>query len=203
MRPQFTYGISPNTGLTATRSAKTFGFGANSGNLAFAFAVRQLVSGKHFPNDTDADVLDAMKGTAVFPAANMLGAHADQGGRVKQLAKLKNTHFVALGLGAQSDLEQAIPELSSGTISWLKEIDRLAPSDAPNVGVRGEFTKRVMDHYGFGHRAEVLGCPSLFINPTPNLGRIIERKVIKIQWVPLRLEPTGLTFMVLKEAFLI
>lgn len=177
MPTQFTFGMSPNIGLTATRSANSFSIGKNTGNLAFTFAVRQLVSGKHFPENAELDELEKMNGTAVFPAANMVGAHVDQGNRAKRLSKLQKTRFVALGLGAQSDVENTIPELPQGTIDWLTEMTRLAPSEHPNIGLRGTFSKKVLTHYGFGKNAEVLGCPSIFINPNPNIGRLTERRL--------------------------
>lgn len=183
MPAQFTYGMSPNIGSTATRSVNSFDIGKNTGNLAFTYAVRQLIMGTHFPTSTDPSLIEKAGGVAVFPAANMIGAHVDQKNRSVQLAKLSKTRFVALGLGAQSDLENTIPELPQGTIEWLKEIKRLSPSSAPNIGVRGKFTKSVLDHYGFGDRATVLGCPSLFINPNPNVGKLIERRVGRLKRV--------------------
>jgi hypothetical protein len=47
----------------------------------------------------------------------------------------------------------------------------------PNIAVRGSFTLEVLNHYGLGSKAVVVGCPTLFINPDPNLGKKIAQRL--------------------------
>ena len=51
-----------------------------------------------------------------------------------------------------------------------------APSERPNIGVRGEFSRQVLEGLGLGERASVTGCPSNFINLDPLLGAQLEKR---------------------------
>src|SRR5690606_6862596 len=101
---------------------------------------------------------------AVIPCANQVGSHADYGGMAEKF-KLVNSKILAIGLGAQSGTDGKIPDVPPGTLSWIREIANHAPTDAPNIAVRGEFTRTVLEHYGFADNVSVMGCPTLFINP--------------------------------------
>ncbi len=151
--------------------------GHNTGNLCFVHAIDQHLGGglpRYRRGDAHA-VLDAASGTAVLPCANHLGVHADLRGEAEHFARMRQP-IVAIGLGAQSgpDLRR-LPELAEGSLRWLRVLAEHAPSSAPNIAVRGEFTLRLLKHYGLAERAVELGCPTLFLNPRPDLGRLIAR----------------------------
>jgi len=185
MSQTFIYGLSPLNGISALQTTQhLYDNGAgNTGNMAFAFALsRQVGAGRRAVGwSGDVDAVKAAGDIGVIPAANQLGKHIDMKGLANRLAALDKTRIAVVGLGAQSDMEGAMPELPAGTLEFLAQLDRLAGSDGPNIAVRGPFSKQVLEHYGFGHRAEVMGCPSLFINPSPNLGRMIARNIRRPQ----------------------
>jgi hypothetical protein len=117
----------------------------------------------------------------VLAAANQLGAHTDLGPFAAHLEKI-GLPVVAAGLGAQAPNMAALVSLSPGTERWARVLAGLAPSAGPNIGVRGEFTRRVLERLGLGDRAITLGCPSNFLNDAqdfyPTLKRNFERRRI-------------------------
>ncbi|NRF07620.1 polysaccharide pyruvyl transferase family protein [Agrobacterium pusense] len=151
--------------------------GHNTGNLAFHYAVTQFlgVRPKTVPWHASASDIDAAGQIGIMPCANQLGTHVDMGGFA---SKLEGTgaSLLAVGLGAQgSSLYTSLEELPKGTVAWLNEIAKRAPSaDSPNITVRGDFTLNVLQKYGFGDRAVSLGCPSLLINPDKSLGEKLQ-----------------------------
>ena len=110
----------------------------------------------------------------VIQAANQLGAHFDSPRLVDRLSQL-DIKLVVIGLGAQSVSKEVFPELSPSTVDWVRQIAARAPGASPNIAVRGQFTVKVLDRYGLADSAEVVGCPSLFLNPCPRLGRQIAK----------------------------
>lgn len=156
--------------------------GQNTGNMAFHEGVRRIVRQKLATISwfSSPDQIDLMGDIGIIPAANQIGAHADFANLAQRFGELK-TRLVTIGLGAQSSIDEKIPEVPEGTLRWVKEIVTRSPSAAPNILVRGQFTKTVLDHYGFSDRVVVGGCPSLFINPRPDLGRQIEKKLSNIR----------------------
>ena len=148
--------------------------GHNTGNLAFHFAIDQQLGGGLRSVDWSAPVaeIDAAGKLAVLPCANQLGVHADYGKLGEKFAALK-VPIVGVGLGAQAGTDGKIPAVPQGTLDWVKAIAEHSPSGGANIGVRGEFTLSVLQHFGLGDRAVSLGCPTLFINPDPELGRTI------------------------------
>ena len=148
--------------------------GLNTGNLVYAYAIAGHLPDAKRTMDMGAPVehMNRAGRIGVIQGANQLGTHFVAGRQAERFARL-DTNLVILGLGAQSELDLAIPELAPNTLDWVRAIADQAPAAVPNIGVRGKFTADVLDHYGFGDRTEVLGCPSLFINPNPNLGREI------------------------------
>ena len=150
--------------------------GLNSGNLAFQYAIQRITGADTTVLWHAAGELDRHEAVAVIPCANQLGPHYDFG-ELAQLLKDVKTKFVVLGLGGQGNLAyDELPEIPQGTLDWLSVISAHAPSGEPNIGVRGGFTLRMLDHHGFGAKSTVLGCPSLFINPSPTLGADLERR---------------------------
>lgn len=120
---------------------------------------------------------DMSQGIGVITCANQLGAH----GNMIEVAHSINSSdlpILAIGLGAQSGFSKDIPQVHPGTLHWVKAIQSHAPvPGVPNISLRGEFTQRVMEHYGFGDAGVVLGCPSLFISPFKDLGQRIAARV--------------------------
>lgn len=145
----------------------------NTGNLAFRYAVSMQLGWETpvLPWSASAEAVMKAGDIAVLPCANQVGKHADQGSRANLISQL-DIPVVAVGLGAQSRTEAEIPVVPDGTLRWLREIRARAHSSRPNISVRGEYSRRVLEHAGI-HNVEVLGCPSLFINPSPGLGREI------------------------------
>jgi hypothetical protein len=145
---------------------KSFEFtGGNTGNLAYVQGILNLFYGNISFHKWGANVKNIRDSVDVliFPCANQLGKHVD--------IDLSNWLYdiglpvIALGLGAQSSIESEIPELTSNTLRWLQALVELSPAKGkPNLILRGDYTRKVIDHYGFGASAIVGGCPSQFIN---------------------------------------
>lgn len=148
--------------------------GHNTGNLAFHFAIDKQLGGglKSVDWSATAEVINGGGRVSILPCANQIGAHADYGGLAAKF-NLFNVPIVAIGLGAQAGTDGKIPVVPQGTIDWVKSIAQHAPSSAPNIAVRGDFTLEVLAHYNLAEKAKVLGCPTLFINPDPKLGQTI------------------------------
>ena len=147
----------------------------NTGNLAFARAIYEHLGGESAGVDvvewsaTNERVEGAGR-VGVIPAANQLGRHTDFAWLARRWSDL-DVRMVMIGLGAQGPNEEHIPEVSEGTLRWIEGIANHAPADGPNIGVRGAYSLRVLEHFGLADRATVLGCPSLFLSPNPSLGR--------------------------------
>ncbi|MBK8750802.1 MAG: polysaccharide pyruvyl transferase family protein [Candidatus Competibacteraceae bacterium] len=124
--------------------------------------------------------INAQAGCAVVPCANQLGVHADLGSLADRFHHIDRP-IVAIGLGAQSHSMSIIPQIPEDSIRWVREIIEHAPADYPNITVRGNFTKRVLEQHGLADQVIVLGCPSLFINPDPALGKKIHSHVRPIR----------------------
>ena len=149
--------------------------GGNAGNLAFVYAIRQHLVGWGDPANLPWRALPAhlerSGDVCVIPCANQFGPRFDLDRLANRLAKV-DMPFVAVGLGAQSGLNLQIPEVPDGTVRWLRTIADHAVGNATNISVRGDFTRRVLEAYGFEDVC-VTGCPSLFLNPSAALGQIV------------------------------
>ena len=147
--------------------------GNNSGNLVFRYAVDHHLDGpkKYIDWDFDPNLVRETCDVIVFPAANQINPRYNW---VKQAEFIEKVDLpcVVVGLGAQApDLGDEVP-IQEGTLRWLKAIaDR-----SHSIGVRGEYTADVLAKIGITNTV-VTGCPSNFINPNPNLGSIIEKKL--------------------------
>ncbi|MDE3177362.1 MAG: polysaccharide pyruvyl transferase family protein [Pseudomonadota bacterium] len=117
----------------------------------------------------------------VLAAANQLGSHNDLGGFASHLEAI-GLPIVVVGLGAQAPNMAAGVQINAGTERWARTLAALAPGLKPNIGVRGEFTRRALEKLGLGDRAVVTGCPSNFLNDRadfyPLLKRNLERRRI-------------------------
>ena len=154
--------------------------GGNSGNLAFTAAIRRCLIGwgdqinvrwKEPPSR-----LSELGDICVIPAANQLGSHMNMGWLADKVDQV-DIPVVVVGLGVQAGVDYPDPKIPVGTLRWVKAIADRAPSGYGNLGVRGEFSRQVLVEHGFGG-VHVLGCPSLFLNPSARLGRLIQRKLV-------------------------
>ena len=175
MRDAFIIGLPPRLDSTALPTERlSVRAGLNSGNLVYAHAISSHLG-------EDLEILDIgappqqmnrAGRIGVVQGANQLGAHfaGDQwADRFEQLT----VKLVILGLGAQSDIERTAPDIPESALNWVRRIAERAPGNGPNLGVRGRFTLEMLHRHGLGEHADIIGCPSLFINPAPNLGRTI------------------------------
>ena len=150
----------------------------NTGNIVYAHAICSHLPDHARVLDIGAppELMNRHGEIGVIQAANQLGAHFDHHNQADRIGEL-DIGVVAVGLGAQSDSDATVPDLPPSAIEWVRRIVERSPSNSPNLGVRGEFTVKVLEAYGFGGKAEIIGCPSLFINPDPNLGQQVARNL--------------------------
>lgn len=179
MRDAFIIGLKPTLDAsdtsTETLSARA---GLNTGNLVYAHAISSHVAGAPEVLDIGArpQRMNSTGRIGIIQGANQLGSHFDAHTWPERFAQL-TVDLVILGLGAQSDVAGTFPELPDTALEWVRRIVERAPGDAPNLGVRGAFTKSVLERHGLAEHAEIIGCPSLFINPDPRLGREVAKNV--------------------------
>lgn len=152
--------------------------GHNTGNLAFHHAIHHQLAIKSPPVSwgESLEKIGTAGDVAILPCANQIGAHLDYGGLSTKFNQIIQP-MVAIGLGAQGGLDGKIPEVPKGSQDWLRAIAEHSSSSAPNIAVRGPFTMQVLEHYGLADKAVVLGCPTLFINPDPQLGQKIAQRI--------------------------
>ena len=153
----------------------------NTGNLAFRRAIYEHLGG-------EAAGIEVIKWSApserveragqlgVIPAANQLGRHTDFSELARRWSDL-DVGMVMIGLGAQGPNDKHMPDVSEGTLRWIRGIADRAPASGPNIGVRGAYSLRVLEHFGLADRATIVGCPSLFLNPNPSLGREVAERM--------------------------
>ena len=146
--------------------------GRNLGNLAFWFAARRLFTDPiELVSWTSSGRLIRQRiDVLVIPAANFLNPAFD----LTQLADLVESldrPVVIWGLGAQSANEDMIPALQAGTLRFLRSV----AARADKIFVRGEYSKRVCQHYGISN-AVVAGCPSLFISENVHIGMDVQAR---------------------------
>jgi len=152
--------------------------GGNTGNLLFSYSLSQILSTGLTSVPWHADISNLNPGCdcLVLPLANQLGPHVD----LTQLAEMFSKvpiPMVAVGLGAQGPISGVDPQMiPEGSWKFLESIISHAPSDKPNVALRGDITMQVVSAKGFGDHCVVTGCPSNFINSSASLGREIYRR---------------------------
>lgn len=153
--------------------------GHNTGNLAFHHAVSNLLGGR-LPAISwyaDPDEINRRGDIGVLPCANQLGPHVNYAALGDSFQKVDRP-LVAIGLGAQGNASyNDVPDVPDGTLRWIRAIAERAPGDRPNISVRGPFTLKVLEQYGLADQAVVLGCPTLFLNPDPQLGRKVAARI--------------------------
>lgn len=146
--------------------------GHNVGNFAFWNAARLLFDAdvRCFPFGARPGSIASDVDFIVIPAANFLNATSDLGWLADVLAEHDKPCLV-VGLGAQSEHEDRMPALTSGTVRFLREAARRTPF----LAVRGPYSQRVCHEYGVSN-TRVLGCPSIFTSMDRSLGVTLESR---------------------------
>ena len=83
---------------------------------------------------------------------------------------------MGIGLGAQAHHIHHEIEVPAGTLDWVRVIQDHAPSPSPNISLRGEFTRRLLERYALADKTTVLGCPTHFLSPERNLGATVAER---------------------------
>jgi hypothetical protein len=161
--------------------------GENTGNLVFQRAASVLVDDEQLFVGPGADLhqdlsrVHAECRAVVFPAANHIDLRNDLLAIANWLSGM-SAPVVILGIGTQaSDCSpEALRDLSdtfSHDAGFL-ELMRFFRSPGVFVGVRGSFTKSLLER--FDVPAIVTGCPSLLLNANPGLGEIIAERFARV-----------------------
>lgn len=156
--------------------------GANSGNLMFQLAATRLIDGElthvspAFTPYADRSALDHAR-ALVFPAANHLRINADWTGLNNYLEGCGKP-LVVLGLGAQAAGTGALREIIAAlkADAHIARMVAILRERALLITVRGDFTATICDAIGLTG-VEALGCPSVFLGPSPGLGEAIARQL--------------------------
>jgi hypothetical protein len=151
--------------------------GGNTGNFAFVNALATHITSPLAIVEwsVDAALVRERYDAVVFAASNQLGRHVNLEQLAKKFEEIQ-LPTVVIGLGAQANLEHEDLDLPEGTERWVRILHDLAPNAGPNIGVRGTFTKKVLDKYIPETASVVMGCPSNFLNPDPHLGEALESR---------------------------
>ena len=178
MRRPIILGGNPYITNIFAKTAKTLfdESGGNSGNLAFQYAIASHLRGNVtlLPWGASPDQVRSAGDIIVLPLANQLGSHTDLGSAATRLQEI-NLPVLGIGLGAQADTQGAQVQLTPGTQQWLNTLAHLSSSLGPNLGVRGVFTKSLLEQLGYEHASVVTGCPSNFINPDVELPTLLAK----------------------------
>lgn len=154
--------------------------GGNTGNVAFVYGIRKLLSNPitRLGWNWDDQIVRERFDQIVICGANQIGEHTDLGVWAERLEKF-NLPVTIIGIGAQSDDLTKLPKIPSGTQRFLEITQNLRPTQNPNISTRGNFSSRVLNTLSIP--SIPAGCPSLFINSNIRLGQsILERSANKI-----------------------
>lgn len=151
--------------------------GDNTGNLVFQYAVAKSIAeqkifvGSDIPWDP-AKVRERCR-VLVVPSANFLRENFDFTGFVGFLEATK-LPLVFLGLGAQAD---SFEKKEFNFHPSILRLMGLLRERCRTVGVRGAYTAELLERHGV-QNVSVIGCPSNFLNPDPELPQKLEAKWI-------------------------
>lgn len=156
--------------------------GANTGNIIFQHASDLIIGGDHrhvghsTRNYGDPSVFKGMD-YFVFPAANHLRANIDLT-LLTGFLKVQKAPLIILGLGAQAEKDANPRDIAKDlkTNPSIVEFVELLKNKAALISVRGTFSEQVCHELGLNYVLR-LGCPSLFINPDPQLGQKISQQL--------------------------
>lgn len=151
--------------------------GRNTGNLAFWQATRLLFKEEvvFIPWKTKGQQLPKNLTALVIPAANFIGSHSNLAPITEIITDL-DVPTMVVGLGAQSESENVLPVVNDSVRRFLTE----ASKRAPYLAVRGEYSAHVCRQFGVPN-VKILGCPSVFLNGNPDLGKIVEDKMARLE----------------------
>ncbi len=172
----FLFGFSPSveeSGFLSTERALQL-VGDNTGNLAFCYALNRQLGGnlRSILWHASPAAIDNMGDMGVMTLANQLGPHVNLEYLVEGFRKVRS-RLVGIGLGAQAGHAESFVEIPKGTLDWVRAIQDHSVSNRPNIAMRGEFSRKVLERYGLADKTVVLGCPTLFISGDLQLGRTI------------------------------
>jgi hypothetical protein len=177
-----TPGFLENAGTLETDALRK-SVGENTGNLLFQSAVGKILAGaKHYSGHSDlVEALGSTTTHVVFPSANHLRLGANWSG-LNKIFEETTAKIVVLGLGAQA------PDIGGGRDSLerlaadpgLRAFADVLGRKAAFVGLRGHFSQQVSRRLGLT-KIDILGCPSLFINPDAELGRKVSKRLIGLR----------------------
>lgn len=166
--------------------------GLNTGNLVASYALCQHLN---LPEVVDFGAplsqMNRSGRVGVVQGANQLGAHFNGEQWLEPISEVE-IHLAAVGVGIQGPLTGGVGSVQrwpvvdvipQAAFDWLARVAERAPTDAPNIAVRGSHTQEVLAEQGLANRVEVIGCPSLFINPNPYLGAQIAANTGKAERV--------------------
>lgn len=180
MRNVFTLGLDESINNSAELNTRELYdlVGQNTGNLAFHYALNRLIgfTPKCTPWHSSAEKINSMGDLGLIPCANNLGSHVDMKD-LAQILKDVKPNLAVIGIGAQGPANlDSPPEIPQGSLDWLNQVVEHAVSEKPNITVRGDFTLSVLENHGFSGKAVSLGCPSLLINKSRDLGERLEER---------------------------
>ncbi len=145
---------------------------SNPGNMVFLYAIMTQLRGiEHYKTASI-----AKSDVSIWGCANFIHGVRKMDPNTS-LFEIFRTPFVAIGLGAQAPRHDYDLKVPQDTLDWIRKLRSRAPARAPNIALRGEFTRKVLEKHGVEEGTIVVGCPSLFINPSPHLGREIAQKL--------------------------
>ncbi|HEX8044298.1 polysaccharide pyruvyl transferase family protein [Rhizobium sp.] len=138
--------------------------GENTGNTLFQRAMWDLVKGPKIsagPGVLPAEKLREIVDVLVIPAANQINPHFNM--KVwADYVEVADLPCVVVGLGAQSD-DPFLPAEELVLPEAVRRFARTISEKSQVIGVRGEFTKRVLASIGVNNTV-VTGCPSQTLN---------------------------------------
>jgi hypothetical protein len=140
--------------------------GRNTGNIFFVEALRRQLAYERADFGVRADPVMVRENFdyIAVPAANWLAPKKAVSSDTLRLIEKSSLPCFVAGLGAQSLDARSVPPLSEETQRFL----HLVSERSAVVGVRGDYTLRVVEHYGV-RNAAAIGCPSYFWNLKPAL----------------------------------
>ncbi|MDC7786695.1 polysaccharide pyruvyl transferase family protein [Rhodoplanes sp. TEM] len=151
--------------------------GRNVGNLAFWYTARRLLDEEvtFVPWKTAGKSLPKGLRAFVIPAANFIGTHSNLA-PITEIVRELDLPVVIVGLGAQSERDDVIPPVADNVKEFLVEVS----ARTPFIGVRGEYSAKVCKALGASN-VEVLGCPSVLMNPDRKLGETVAARMKELE----------------------
>ncbi|RZT56677.1 polysaccharide pyruvyl transferase [Sphingomonas sp. BK036] len=159
---------------TADAATLTEALGGNAGNVAYVDGLVASLADSHMITwSTPPEIVRATADIIVVACANQLGDHVDLAGWAARLAAF-GLPVLLVGLGAQAPGLGASLDLKPGTRAAL-DVVAAAAGAAPAMLVRGAYTAEILARNGYA--STIIGCPSLFLSPTRDLGARIAARV--------------------------